>query len=34
MRLNSNECSNEIEDNMLPWLDEDLIEDTTVLTTQ
>jgi ornithine decarboxylase len=34
-RLNSNDCSNEIEDDMLPWLPEDLIEDfIPVLTSQ
>jgi ornithine decarboxylase len=34
MRLNSNDCSNEIEDDMLPWLLEDVVEDTPVLTIQ
>jgi hypothetical protein len=32
IRLNSCDCSNEIEDDMLPWLIEDLNDDTTVLT--
>jgi ornithine decarboxylase len=32
IRPNSNDCSNEVEDDMLPWLPEDLAEDTTVLT--
>jgi len=30
MRLNSNDCSNEIEENMLPWLLGDLVEETPV----
>jgi ornithine decarboxylase len=34
LRLNSNDCSNEIEDHLLPWLLEDLVEDTSVLTMQ
>jgi len=34
IRLNSNECSNEIEDDMLPWLLEDIAEDTPVLAIQ
>jgi len=34
IRLNSNDCSNEIEDDMLPWLLEDIIEDTNVVTIQ
>lgn len=33
-RLNSTDCSNEIEDDMLPWLLEDLFEDTTVVSIQ
>jgi len=34
IRRNSNECSNEVEDIMLPWLLEDLVEDTPFLTSQ
>lgn len=34
LRINSTDCSNEVEDNMLPWLLEDLIEDTSLLTIQ
>lgn len=33
-RLNSTDCSNEIEDDMLPWLLEDLFEDSTVVSIQ
>jgi hypothetical protein len=33
-RLNSTDCSNEVEDDMLPWLPEDFAEDTTVVTIQ
>ena len=33
-RLNSNDCSNEVEDDMLPWLLEDLVEDISVITIQ
>jgi diaminopimelate decarboxylase len=34
IRLNSSDCSNEVEDDMLPWLLEDLSEETTVVTIQ
>ncbi|CAF2213587.1 unnamed protein product [Rotaria magnacalcarata] len=34
VRLNINECSNEVEDDMIPWLLEDSVEDTAVLTIQ
>jgi ornithine decarboxylase len=34
MRLNSSDCSNEVEDDMLPWLPEDFAEDSTVVTIQ
>jgi len=34
IRLNSGDCSNEVEDDMLPWLPEDFAEDTTVVTIQ
>jgi len=34
MRVNSNDCSNEVEDIMSPWLLEDLAEDTSVVTIQ
>ena len=34
IRLNSTDCSNEVEDDMLPWLPEDIAEDTTVVTIQ
>ncbi|UJR28368.1 hypothetical protein I4U23_009611 [Adineta vaga] len=34
IRLNSTDCSNEVEDDMLPWLPEDFTEDTTVVTIQ
>ena len=34
LRLNSSDCSNEIEDDMLPWLLEDIAEDTSVVTIQ
>jgi ornithine decarboxylase len=34
MRVNSNDCSNEVEDIMLPWLFEDLTEETSVVTIQ
>jgi len=34
IRLNSSDCSNEVEDDMLPWLPEDFAEDTTVVTIQ
>lgn len=34
IRLNSSDCSNEIEDDMLPWLLEDIAEDTSVVTIQ
>lgn len=34
IRLNSNDCSYEVEDDMLPWLLEDLPEDATLLTIQ
>lgn len=34
IRLNSTDCSNEIEDDMLPWLLEDLTEETTVVSIQ
>jgi hypothetical protein len=34
LRLNSGDCSNEIEDHLLPWLLEDLVEDTPVLAIQ
>ncbi len=30
IRLNSSDCSNEVEDDMLPWLPEDFAEDTIV----
>lgn len=34
IRLNSSDCSNEVEDDMLPWLPEDFTEDSTVVTIQ
>ena len=34
MRINSTDCSNEIEDTEVPWLPEDFIEDTPVVTIQ
>ncbi|CAF0778663.1 unnamed protein product [Rotaria sordida] len=34
IRHNSCDCSNEVEDDMLPWLPEDFIEDATVVTIQ
>ena len=34
IRLNSTDCSNEVEDDMLPWLPEDFTEDSTVVTIQ
>jgi ornithine decarboxylase len=34
IRLNSGDCSNEVEDNMVPWLPEDLAEESTVVTIQ
>jgi len=34
MRMNIGDCSNEVEDDLLPWLIEDLIEETTVVTIQ
>jgi hypothetical protein len=34
IRLNSSDCSNEVEDDMLPWLPEDFAEDSTVVTIQ
>lgn len=33
-RLNPTDCSNEVEDDMLPWLLEDLVEETSVVTIQ
>jgi len=34
IRLNSGDCSNEVEDDMLPWLPEDFAEETTIVTIQ
>jgi hypothetical protein len=34
MRRNSTDCSNEIKDYMLPWLPEDFVDDTPVVTIQ
>lgn len=34
MRLNSCDCSNEVEDDMLPWIPEDFIEDSAIVTSQ
>jgi hypothetical protein len=34
IRLNSGDCSNEISDDMLPWLPEDFYEDSTIVTIQ
>jgi hypothetical protein len=34
LRLNSSDCSNEVEDDMVPWLPEGFFEDTTVVTIQ
>jgi hypothetical protein len=34
MRVNSNDCSNEVEDVMSPWLFEDLADDTPIVTIQ
>ncbi|CAF0926465.1 unnamed protein product [Rotaria sp. Silwood1] len=34
MRHNSSDCSNEVEDDMLPWILEDFVEDATVVTIQ
>ncbi|CAF1260468.1 unnamed protein product [Rotaria magnacalcarata] len=34
MRLNSCDCSNEVEDDMLPWIPEDFIEEAAVVTSQ
>lgn len=34
IRLNPSDCSNEVEDDMLPWLPEDFTEDSTVVTIQ
>lgn len=33
-RLNSTDCSNEVEDDMLPWLLEDLFEETAMISSQ
>jgi hypothetical protein len=34
IRLNSGDCSNEVEDDMVPWLPEDLAEESTFVTIQ
>ena len=34
IRLNSSDCSNEVGDDMLPWLPEDFHEDSTIVTIQ
>jgi len=34
LRLISGDCSNEVEDDMLPWLPEDFAEDTTAVIIQ
>ncbi|CAF4913573.1 unnamed protein product, partial [Rotaria sp. Silwood1] len=34
MRHNSSDCSNEVEDDMLPWILEDFVEDAAVVTIQ